>query len=167
METTKSGGKTKSPGIKASKIIGLFGLGFFVLGIALFVISNPSWGSDESLLGLKNLLMWASLALIPMGFAVSLIALQVLLSSLVADLAKSKGGSWTAFFWLSIFFFVIMWIVAVAMTPLPGSPRFVAPTVSNNTDSADQIRALATLRDQGILTDVEFEAKKKDLLDRI
>ena len=159
----------KSSGIRVARIIGFVGLGLFVLGIALFLISNPSWGRDESLLGLKNSLMVLSLGLIPAGFVVSLLALQVLLSSLVADLAKSKGGSWDAFFWLSIFFLVIMWIVAVAMSPLPGSPRFVTqPPASNpSSDSADQIQKLAQLRDQGILTSKEFEAKKKEMLDRM
>jgi hypothetical protein len=34
-------------------------------------------------------------------------------------------------------------------------------------DIADQIRKLAELRDAGILTSEEFEAKKADLLERL
>lgn len=38
-----------------------------------------------------------------------------------------------------------------------------APTVTTD-DSLEQIKKMAELRDQGILTDAEFEAKKKQLL---
>jgi hypothetical protein len=43
------------------------------------------------------------------------------------------------------------------------------PTVPNaaQPDIADQIRKLAELRDAGILTSEEFEAKKADLLERL
>jgi hypothetical protein len=40
-------------------------------------------------------------------------------------------------------------------------------TPSNAPDPADQIRKLAELRDAGILSVQEFEAKKQDLLDRM
>lgn len=41
----------------------------------------------------------------------------------------------------------------------------VAPVQPSTTDdSIEQIKKLAELRDQGILTDAEFEAKKKQLL---
>jgi hypothetical protein len=38
---------------------------------------------------------------------------------------------------------------------------------STGSDVPDQIRKLGELRDQGLLTDEEFEAKKADLLDRL
>ena len=40
-------------------------------------------------------------------------------------------------------------------------------TQKQNDDHITQIKKLSDLRDQGILTDEEFESKKKDLLDRI
>jgi hypothetical protein len=36
-----------------------------------------------------------------------------------------------------------------------------------STDIPEQIRKLGELRDAGVLTEEEFEAKKKDLLDRM
>ncbi len=39
-----------------------------------------------------------------------------------------------------------------------------APAQPATDDSIEQIKKLAELRDQGILTDAEFEAKKKQLL---
>ena len=39
--------------------------------------------------------------------------------------------------------------------------------VSANTDIPEQLRKLGQLRDSGVLTEEEFEAKKKDLLNRM
>ncbi|WP_419882755.1 PH domain-containing protein [Peribacillus sp. B-H-3] len=46
---------------------------------------------------------------------------------------------------------------------ITGNASNAAPT-STNIDEADQIKKLAELRDQGILTEEEFSAKKKQLL---
>jgi len=43
-----------------------------------------------------------------------------------------------------------------AVAPVPSAPA--------SDDAIEQIKKLAELRDQGILTDAEFEAKKKQLL---
>ncbi|MGH2736308.1 MAG: PH domain-containing protein, partial [Actinomycetota bacterium] len=45
--------------------------------------------------------------------------------------------------------------------------RMVAPQASSGTSIPEQIEALARLRDRGALSDAEFEAKKKELLDRL
>ena len=46
---------------------------------------------------------------------------------------------------------------------------FAAPSAASSTgaDAADAIRHLGELRDQGLITDEEFEAKKRDLLARM
>lgn len=45
------------------------------------------------------------------------------------------------------------------------SPQAVTPAQPTSTDDViEQVKKLAQLRDQGILTDAEFEAKKKQLL---
>jgi hypothetical protein len=53
----------------------------------------------------------------------------------------------------------------------PAAPIFTPPSASaapaNAADIADQIRHLAELRDQGHLTQAEFDAKKAELLKRI
>jgi hypothetical protein len=42
-----------------------------------------------------------------------------------------------------------------------------AQTQSRADDTAEQIRKLAELRDSGVLTDEEFETKKRELLSRL
>jgi Short C-terminal domain len=42
-----------------------------------------------------------------------------------------------------------------------------APTVTRNDDPLATIKRLAELRDAGALTSDEFEAKKRELLDRL
>lgn len=52
-------------------------------------------------------------------------------------------------------------INAPAAVHTSGAPPVAAPVTD---DPADQIRKLAALRDEGLLTDEEFQAKKRDLL---
>lgn len=47
------------------------------------------------------------------------------------------------------------------------TPTVAAPGPDPAPDLADQIKKLAELRDAGILTDDEFDAKKRELLDRM
>lgn len=51
--------------------------------------------------------------------------------------------------------------------PRQASVTTEAQNISTGPDLADQLKSLAALRDQGILTDEEFAAKKQQLLDRI
>lgn len=106
------------------------------------------------------------------GVWVGFFILLLGINSLIADLAKSKGRSWAAFFWLSILFSpLIMWIIAASVSPLPGSVSYVTPvTASSNTGSPDiakEIEKLGSLKEQGLITKAEFDSKKKELLDRI
>lgn len=48
-----------------------------------------------------------------------------------------------------------------------GQPQVVVQQAEAQIDAADQIKKLADLRDQGILTAEEFDAKKADLLSRM
>jgi uncharacterized membrane protein YdbT with pleckstrin-like domain len=56
---------------------------------------------------------------------------------------------------------------AAAAAPAPAAPPTPAPAAPSAADSTDAIRHLAELRDQGILTPEEFEAKKAEILARI
>jgi hypothetical protein len=47
------------------------------------------------------------------------------------------------------------------------STRSQNPRVSPESNVYDQIRRLAELRDEGLITSEEFEAKKRELLDRL
>ena len=51
-----------------------------------------------------------------------------------------------------------------AQAPAPPTPQQPAPY---SPDVTEQIRKLAELRDQGILTDEEFQSKKKELLSKL
>jgi Short C-terminal domain len=51
-----------------------------------------------------------------------------------------------------------------AQAPAPPTPQQPAP---DSPDVTEQIRKLAELRDQGILTDEEFQSKKKELLSKL
>ena len=53
-----------------------------------------------------------------------------------------------------------------AAMPKPG-PAAQTPAPTAPPDAVEQIRRLAELRDSGALTDAEFEAKKKKLLDEV
>jgi uncharacterized membrane protein len=62
---------------------------------------------------------------------------------------------------------VIVAIIAIAIKVAQGSGKEIeAPTVSHES-SVDQIRKLSELRDAGIITEVEFAAKKDELLRRL
>jgi uncharacterized membrane protein YdbT with pleckstrin-like domain len=59
---------------------------------------------------------------------------------------------------------------AVAATPAPAPAPLAAPdpaAVLSTADAAATIRQLGELRDQGLISDEEFEAKKRELLARI
>jgi uncharacterized membrane protein YdbT with pleckstrin-like domain len=56
---------------------------------------------------------------------------------------------------------------AAAPAPAPVAPPTPAPAAPSAADSTEAIRHLAELRDQGILTAEEFEAKKAEILARI
>jgi hypothetical protein len=64
-----------------------------------------------------------------------------------------------------------MWIIVEAISPLPGSVAYSSPElvtrVSVAPDLTEQIKKLGDLRDQGLITDQDFEAKKNELLNRI
>jgi len=57
--------------------------------------------------------------------------------------------------------------VAPAAVEAPVAPAPVAAPGPSAADSADAIKRLADLRDQGLLTDAEFEAKKSEILARM
>ena len=96
------------------------------------------------------------------------------LSVAIGETAEKKGRSFNGFWGLSIFISpVIMGIIVMTMAPLPGSAGFVnsaaasVPETKSAADHADQIRKLSSLLESGILTQEEFDTKKKDLLNRI
>lgn len=142
--------------------------------------STLAYGSVGAVVSGMVLLFFGSLSSIYvsllgglLGIA-GLVILVFMLCGLIADMAEAKGRSWGAFFLLSLLFSpLIMWVIAATMSPLPGSTDYVAPprrspsSIQTSEDFAKQIRDLGTLRDQGLITDEEFEKKKQQVLERI
>ena len=93
-----------------------------------------------------------------------------LFAAAIASEAESKGRSYNSFFWLSMLLSpLVMWVVSSTISPLSRSAKVPESVDAGNTsiDVSDQIKKLSALKDEGILTKAEFEAKKRDLLDRI
>lgn len=89
---------------------------------------------------------------------------------LSASIASSRGQSAIAAFLIG---FVLGWIglILVFLLMKPEILDRARTTVDNvgrsRTDVAEKIRTLGELRDQGLLTADEFQAKKAELLARI
>jgi MFS family permease len=85
-------------------------------------------------------------------------------SNLPDDEIVSKKNSilgWSIFF---LFFTVIGGILGILFYLTMDSKIFVSKNVGKN-DYIDEIKKLDELRKQGIISDVEYEAKKKKILD--
>jgi hypothetical protein len=54
--------------------------------------------------------------------------------------------------------------MADAQTPQPAAPPPAAAAAPAQQDDMAQIQQLATMKDQGLLTEEEFQAKKKQIL---
>jgi len=139
----------------ALKVTGLVGIVLMGSGL-LAVIGTLFWFGT----------WW--IGLIPLIVGVEL--LYVWLASAIANLAESKGRSWALFFWLALLVsWFIMLIIAAAVSPLETQQksRTVAETsLQNSEDPGEQIRKLQKLKDEGLLTEAEFNLKKKEMLDR-
>lgn len=96
----------------------------------------------------------------------------VVLSRAIATVAREKGRSYSTFFALSLLFSpIIMGIVAMSISPLPGSKRYI-PMIAQSagpapTSEVEQIEKLGELLAKGLITQEEFHDKKAKLLDRL
>lgn len=95
-----------------------------------------------------------------------------LLSEAIARVAEEKGRSYRAFLLLSLVVSpIIMGIVTAAISPTPGSKRYITPLATDgdldSTTGFGQIEKLGALAAQGLITQAEFEAKKKEILARL
>jgi hypothetical protein len=149
----RSSPKERSKKINFSLVAFLIGLGSLILGV---------FGVLGHWQGIWFPYLFGGSILADLGFA-----------GLIANMAHSKGRSWTAFFWLSLLFTpILMWIIAATVSPLPGSKDYLPingniAIKSETLDPVDQIKKLGKLREQGLLTEEEFLEKKTDLLTRI
>ena len=81
------------------------------------------------------------------------------ITSAIADSKGYDGGFWWGFF------LGFLGLIVVAVRP---TMTKVESDQGNTAASYTQaLERLATMRDQGVITQAEFEAKKKDILSRI
>jgi hypothetical protein len=143
---------------RRSMIVMLVPLGIVVL--AFFTSFVPNY----------DLQVFAVLAL-PIAFLLALLILSIGISGLIGDFAKAKGRSWAAFFWLSILFSPLLMAIIVATIAPPASNATVTSVRGSNQavklDISREIEKLGELKEKGLITKAEFDAKKKELLDRI
>lgn len=138
---------------KSSKLYSFFGaivacgvIGYG-LGLVIFVgaAENPAFAP----------MLAAALMLVGGIFA--------LIGYLIANAAERKGRSWATFFWLSILVSPLLMGIIIAVLPSQNGTA----SNSNQIDPSQQLERLSELKKQGVLTQSEFDAKKKELLDRI
>ena len=166
-------------------VINLVALIFVSIALSKMPKGSRGWNNWSnalrfSTLGIAAFILATIFEFVPLPFPTYILAFALViisfliywltLSALIADYAKKKGRSWIAFFWLSVIVGpIIMWIVAVAISPTSDSTSTSSSSTSaaQNSDSADQLKKLSDLYKEGILSKEEFESKKKELLDRI
>jgi len=97
-------------------------------------------------------------------FLVFIWIFNIIFAFVIAYAAQRKGRSWAAFFWLTILVGpIIMGIIVATISPVrPTTVQVVNP----NSDISQKITELASMRDKGLLTEAEFESKKRELLDK-
>lgn len=145
-----------------------FGLGGLLVGIIGFF----AIGFSSSLPEFFGFLWRVTWFLMPLGLIVALLGVSVILATLIASIAEKKGRNWESFFWLSILFSpLIMWIVAASISPTVQAGGFSQQNEESlqpaANDLAKEIEKLGELKDKGLITQAEFDSKKKELLDRI
>jgi hypothetical protein len=89
-----------------------------------------------------------------------------LIGAAIGNKAARAGRSWTAFFWLSALISpIIMGIIAVTLKPVGqsvASESLLPPKLESSLES--KLLQLHSLKEQGILSDDEFEEAKKRTL---
>lgn len=125
----------------------------FLIGVIFLAPLDPySWEGQEATFIIVGVVGGAFFSFLALG---------------IANMAEQKGRSFDAFFMLSIIFSpLIMGIIAAALGPVSKGQQTVSAVIPN-LDITEQIRKLNDLKDQGILTQEEFDAKKEQLLKRI
>lgn len=98
------------------------------------------------------------------SFLILVLVINLLFAFVIARVAQKKGRSWAAFWWLTILAGpIIMGIVVAAISPINSSVAAPTQPIVPNT-VAGQIEKLAALKEQGHLTEEEFAAEKRKLL---
>jgi MFS family permease len=139
---------------KAGKIGAFFGGLFLYLYFALLFTFSTSWVAVGLVIGLFVGILFSVLAVF------------------IGSVAEEKGRSFAAFFFLSLLISpIIMGIIVATISPMKNSSGDTKPEIGfeqpASKDLAQEIEKLGQLREKGLITKAEFDAKKKELLDRI
>jgi len=90
----------------------------------------------------------------------AIFVIAFLLALLPAGIARSKGHNFALWYFYALVLFIVALIHALCLQSRKSE------TVSRTKDIsayADVLTKLADLRDRGVISDVEFEAKKREL----
>ena len=96
----------------------------------------------------------------------SVLVLMVL-ALIPAMIAKLKGRSFIAWYVLGLLFWIVVFPVSVFLKKQPQPTGEAGETAEEETDIYKKIENLSRLKEKNLLSEDEFESKKKELLERI
>lgn len=141
---------------KAFARTGIAGAIIALIGLVITSLDSSSYDSSQTASGI-------------FVFWVGIILVDIWVASLIAGYAQKRERSWTLFFWLSLIVSPIIPLIVVAAIeparPVAGTPQQGKNSL-NDQGIPGQIEKLGELRDKGLITEREFQQKKRVLLDR-
>ncbi len=154
LDQNKNGTYRVSTRDKIYSVLAVGGL-FALIGFIIFEMLNE--GNNESYRPLQHFLI--TLLATVVGLAIGAFAM------VIATAAENKERNYLAFFAMSLF--ISPFLAAVIVATLP--PKTASSPQSGDTpkDTVSEIKKLKGLMNDGILTQAEFEKKKKELLERM
>lgn len=91
--------------------------------------------------------------------------IKIILGIIVGNIAKKKGYGFWGFFILGFIFFFIGLIVSLCLSNKNEQSKTITDALSSSSNSeCDELVKLKKLFDSGVITEEEFEQKKKQLL---
>ncbi len=121
-------------------------------------MNTLSGSSAESFGGTPML----SAVIVPIVIA---LLIKIFLGIIVGNIAKKKGYGFWGFFILGFVFFFIGLIVSLCLSNKNEQAKTIADALSYSPNSeCDELIKLKKLFDSGVITEEEFEQKKKQLL---
>lgn len=91
------------------------------------------------------------------------LAIAAVLGLIPANIAKKKGHSFGLWWFYGWMLFIVA-IIHVQFIEDLNEPKTVMQAVPTSGSAADEIKKYKELLDQGIITEVEFQKKKEQLL---
>lgn len=92
------------------------------------------------------------------------LGVKVGLGILVGKIAQNKGYGFAGFFILGLFFFLIGLIVALCLSDKNQQSSNITNVINTPNSNSDELLKLKKLLDENIITQEEFDAKKRQLL---